>query len=36
MEASDWIVDLGPGAGEHGGRIIFEGTYDDILKIERR
>ncbi len=32
MEASDWIVDLGPGAGEHGGRIIFEGTYDDILK----
>ncbi|MBI5564476.1 MAG: excinuclease ABC subunit UvrA, partial [Chloroflexi bacterium] len=32
MEASDWIVDLGPGAGEHGGRIIFEGTYDQILK----
>jgi excinuclease ABC subunit A len=32
MEASDWIVDLGPGAGEHGGKIIFEGTYDDILK----
>jgi len=32
MEASDWIVDLGPGAGEHGGRIIYEGTYDDILK----
>ena len=32
MEASDWIVDLGPGAGEHGGYVIFEGTYDDILK----
>jgi excinuclease ABC subunit A len=32
MQASDWIVDLGPGAGEHGGHIIFEGTYDDILK----
>jgi len=32
MEASDWIVDLGPGAGEHGGRIIFEGTYEQILK----
>ena len=32
MEASDWIVDLGPGAGEHGGKVIFEGTYDDILK----
>jgi excinuclease ABC subunit A len=32
MEASDWIVDLGPGAGEHGGKVIFEGTYADILK----
>ena len=32
MEASDWIVDLGPGAGEHGGKVIFEGTYDQILK----
>ena len=32
MEASDWIIDLGPGAGEHGGRIIFEGTSDQILK----
>ncbi len=32
MQASDWIIDLGPGAGEHGGRIIFEGTYDQILK----
>jgi excinuclease ABC subunit A len=32
MQASDWIIDLGPGAGEHGGKVIFEGTYDDILK----
>jgi excinuclease ABC subunit A len=32
MAASDWIVDLGPGAGEHGGKVIFEGTYADILK----
>ncbi|NLG72803.1 MAG: excinuclease ABC subunit UvrA [Chloroflexi bacterium] len=31
MEA-DWIVDLGPGAGEHGGRIVGEGTVEDILK----
>ncbi len=29
--ASDWIVDLGPGAGEHGGHIIAEGTVEDIL-----
>jgi excinuclease ABC subunit A len=29
---SDWIVDLGPGAGEHGGRVVAEGTVQDILK----
>ncbi len=26
MRASDWIVDIGPGAGEHGGEVIFSGT----------
>jgi len=29
---SDWIVDLGPDAGVHGGNIVFEGTVDQILK----
>ncbi|OGN72199.1 MAG: excinuclease ABC subunit A [Chloroflexi bacterium GWB2_49_20] len=29
--AADWVIDLGPGAGEHGGRIIAEGTPADIL-----
>jgi len=28
---SDWIVDLGPGAGVHGGYVVFEGTIDQIL-----
>jgi excinuclease ABC subunit A len=32
MRASDRILDLGPGAGEHGGKIIADGTYDQILK----
>ena len=32
MIASDRIIDLGPGAGEHGGEVIAEGTYDQILK----
>lgn len=32
MEASDYIVDLGPGAGEHGGEITAQGTYQDILQ----
>jgi len=32
MRAADHIVDLGPGAGELGGRIIFEGSYGKILQ----
>ncbi|MCL8212718.1 excinuclease ABC subunit UvrA [Mesoplasma whartonense] len=31
MKAADWIVDIGPGAGEHGGEIIYSGTYDDMV-----
>ena len=31
MRAADHIIDMGPGAGEHGGRIIAEGTIDDIM-----
>jgi excinuclease ABC subunit A len=30
MRSADWIVDLGPGAGEHGGEIVADGTADDI------
>ena len=32
IKSADYIVDLGPGAGEHGGEIVFHGTYEDILK----
>jgi excinuclease ABC subunit A len=32
MEAADHVIDMGPGAGEHGGEIIFEGPYGDLLK----
>jgi excinuclease ABC subunit A len=31
MRAADCILDLGPGAGEHGGKLIAEGTYEQIL-----
>ena len=31
MLAADWIVDVGPGAGLHGGYIVAEGTAEDIM-----
>src|SRR6185369_11721114 len=31
IEAADWVVDFGPGAGRHGGRVVAEGTPDDIM-----
>ncbi len=31
MRESDYILDLGPGAGENGGRVIFSGTYHQLL-----
>ncbi|MCL2150039.1 MAG: excinuclease ABC subunit UvrA [Dehalococcoidia bacterium] len=31
MRAADWIVDMGPGAGEHGGWVVAEGSLDDIM-----
>jgi len=33
MRASDYILDLGPGAGEQGGKVIAQGTYQEIQKI---
>ena len=30
MEAADWIIDMGPGAGVHGGEVVAEGTWDAI------
>lgn len=32
MYAADWIVDVGPGAGIHGGNIVAEGTVEDIKR----
>jgi len=34
MKVADWIVDIGPGAGKHGGKVVFEGTYKEILKAD--
>lgn len=32
MREADWIVDVGPGAGEHGGRVVHSGTYQQLLE----
>ncbi len=32
IKAADWIIDIGPGAGEQGGKITFEGTPKALLK----
>ena len=32
MKASDYIVDIGPFAGEHGGKIVFAGTYKEMMQ----
>ncbi len=31
MAHADWIIDLGPGAGHHGGQVVFEGTPEDLI-----
>jgi excinuclease ABC subunit A len=31
IRAADWVIDLGPGAGEHGGEVIVVGTVEDII-----
>jgi excinuclease ABC subunit A len=31
IKTADWIVDIGPGAGEHGGKVVVSGSYEDLL-----
>jgi excinuclease ABC subunit A len=33
MKSSDRILDLGPGAGEHGGKVVAKGTYEELKKL---
>jgi excinuclease ABC subunit A len=32
IRTADWVVDIGPGAGEHGGQIVVSGPVDDLLR----
>jgi excinuclease ABC subunit A len=31
IRTADWIVDVGPGAGEHGGKVVVSGSYEDLI-----
>ena len=31
IRTADWIVDIGPGAGEHGGKVVVSGGYEDLI-----
>ncbi|UCF98617.1 MAG: excinuclease ABC subunit UvrA [Spirochaetaceae bacterium] len=35
LRSADYIVDLGPGAGVHGGQVVFAGAYEDILNHDK-
>ena len=35
IRQADWLVDIGPGAGEHGGEVIFSGRSQDLVKASR-
>lgn len=32
MASADWIIDLGPGGGDSGGRLVAEGTPEDVAR----
>ena len=34
MRCADWLIDLGPGAGEHGGYVVAAGTPEDVMKVD--
>jgi excinuclease ABC subunit A len=34
IRAADWVVDIGPGAGEHGGHVVVSGTVEELLASE--
>ena len=31
IRTADWVVDIGPGAGEHGGKVVVSGSYEELI-----
>ncbi|HHS95894.1 MAG TPA: excinuclease ABC subunit A [Phaeodactylibacter sp.] len=34
IKSADWLIDLGPGGGKHGGKLVFQGIPEDILQVK--
>ena len=34
IKSADWVIDLGPGGGKNGGQLVFQGTPEDLIKVE--
>jgi excinuclease ABC subunit A len=34
IKNADWVVDLGPGGGKEGGGLVFQGTPEELAKVE--
>lgn len=35
IKCADWVIDIGPEGGEHGGNVVFEGTPNDLVKSKK-
>jgi excinuclease ABC subunit A len=33
IKCADWIIDMGPGGGEHGGKVVFQGTPEELIMV---
>ena len=34
VKRADWVIDMGPGAGENGGRVVAAGTPEDVARAD--